>query len=185
MVCFLATPWRDGRSVAGVVVMARKRFEMEKFRAWLVARGAVIQSPTNPYEILRVDTADGVFVVYQNKKGAQTWPEGIDRIRSAYLDGKNIPLSPDQKARRKLRHQIETLAERDGLECWFCENGFLDADSREITIEHLVAVAHGGPNHVSNLVLSCPDCNQEAGHLSVAEKVLMREAKRSTAKVAA
>lgn len=159
--------------------MARKRFEIDAFKAWLVERGAIILAPTNPYEVLRVDTAEGLFVVYENKAGKQTWPEGIDGIRSAYLDGREVPLSPDQKGRVRLRHQIEAIAARDGLECWFCENGFLTIDSREITIEHLVAVAHGGPNHISNLVLACPDCNSEAGHLSVSEKALMREAKRS------
>lgn len=165
--------------------MTRKRFEIDAFKALLVERGAIICAPTNPYEVLRVDTSEGVFVVYTNKAGKQTWPEGIEAIRSAYLDGRNLPLSPEQKGRIKLRHQIEAIAARDGLECWFCENAFLSADSREITIEHLVAVAHGGPNHMSNLVLACPDCNSEAGSLSVAEKVLMREAKRARSKVAA
>ena len=164
--------------------MSRKRFQLDAFKAWLVERGAVILAPTNPYEVLRVDTAEGLFVVYTNKAGKQTWPEGIEAIRAAYLDGRELPLSPEQKGRVKLRHQIEAIAARDGLECWFCENGFLSVDSREITIEHLVALAHGGPNHISNLVLACPDCNAEAGHLSVSEKVVMREAKRFGDKVA-
>jgi hypothetical protein len=155
-----------------------RRFNLHKFKEWLVARGAVILPPTNPWEMLRVDTSEGIFVVYRNKADRETWPELADRIRDAFLSGREIPLSPDQKARVRLRHMIETLAARDGLECWFCENGFLDVDSREITIEHLCPVAHGGPNHLSNLVLACPDCNQEVGHLSVAEKVLIREAKR-------
>jgi hypothetical protein len=161
--------------------MAKKRFEIASFKVWLVERGAILLSPTNPYEVLRVDTAEGLFVVYQNKAGKQTWPMGIDAIRSAYLDGRDVPLSPDQKQRVRLRHQIEALAARDGLFCWFCENGFLSVDSREITIEHLVSVAHGGPHHVSNLVLACPDCNGEAGLLSVAEKVMLRDAKRNVA----
>lgn len=158
--------------------MSKRHFDLKAFKDWLVQRGAVLKPITNPYEVLRVDTSEGVFVVYTNSKGKQTWPVGIDALRSAYLDGKDIPLAPEQKSRVRLRHQIEAIAARDGLECWFCENGFLTPDSREITIEHLVAVSHGGPNHMSNLVLACPDCNSEAGQLSVAEKVLVREAKR-------
>lgn len=136
-------------------------------------------APTNPYEVVRVDTAEGVLVAYRNKRGIETWPEGIDRLRSLYLEGKDVPLSPSQKKRVRMRHEIETLAERDGLECWFCGYSFLSADSREVTIEHLVSVAHGGPNHLSNLVLACQPCNQEASTLHVAGKVLVRDAKRA------
>lgn len=165
--------------------MTKKRFEIDAFKEWLTARGAIIKPPTNPYEVLRVDTAEGLFVVYQDKKGRQTWPDGIDSIRSAYLEGRDIPLSPDQKSRVRLRHEIETLAERDGLECWFCEYPFLSPDSVEVTIEHLVPIAHGGPNHKSNLVLACKPCNSEAGSLSVAEKVLLREVKRFGGEISA
>jgi len=74
---------------------------------------------------------------------------------------------------------VRTLVERDGLWCWFCEIGFLSEDSGEVTLEHLVARAHGGPNHLSNYVLACPDCNSQVGTLSVSEKVQFRERKRS------
>ncbi len=48
-------------------------------------------------------------------------------------------------------------------------------DVDDITIEHLVAKAFGGPDHISNLVLACDDCNQAVGTLSVSEKVAIRE----------
>lgn len=157
---------------------ARDR-SIDGFKAWLVERGAIIDPPTNPYEILRVRTCEGVFVAYRNSKGAETWPDGLRAICDAFDAKRDIPLSPELKARVRLRHQIEALATRDGLECWFCETGFLSTDSNEITIEHLCPVAHGGPNHVSNLVLACKPCNSEAGNRSIAEKVLIREMKRA------
>lgn len=156
----------------------RPAFKMEAFKAWLTDCGAVIQPPTNPWELLRAQTCDGVQVVYRNAKEVQTWPEPLIAAREAFERGNRMALSPDLKARKQLRHLIDDLAARDGLWCWFCEVGFLSSDSLEITIEHLVPKSHGGPNHPSNLVLACKPCNSEAGHLSVAEKVAIRDRKR-------
>ena len=61
------------------------------------------------------------------------------------------------------------LLVRDGNACLFCGKP-LDGD---ITVEHLVAIAHGGPNHVSNLFLAHAACNQAAGHMSAPEKVAL------------
>ena len=69
---------------------------------------------------------------------------------------------------------------RDGDNCFFCRKPL----AGDLTVEHLVALAHGGPNHISNLVCAHAACNHEAGHLSVAEKVALALAKR-TAKVLA
>ncbi len=165
--------------------MARGGFSLTAFKAWLVERGAVIDPPTNPYEILRVRTCEGVFVAYKNSKGVERWPDGLEAIKASYLAGQLLSLSPDLKARVKLRHTIEAIASRDGLECWFCENGFLSTDSREITVEHLCPKAHGGPDHLSNLVIACAPCNSEAGNQAVADKVRLREAKRSLTRRAA
>lgn len=68
------------------------------------------------------------------------------------------------------------LAIRDGRECWFCG---VDKPKDELTIEHLVAVTDGGTHNIKNLVLACTDCNAEAGTLSVAAKVKLRESKRN------
>ncbi|MGO4738605.1 HNH endonuclease [Bosea sp. 2KB_26] len=156
----------------------RPAFKLDTFKSWLTECGAVIQPPTSQWEILRVQTCDGVQVVYRNSKEVQTWPESLIVAREAFERGNRMSLSPDMKARKKLRHLIEDLAARDGLWCWFCEVGFLTSDSVEITIEHLVSKSHGGPNHPSNLVIACKPCNTEAGHLSVSEKVGLRDRKR-------
>lgn len=159
--------------------MKRKTFSLKAFRAWLIERGAVVEPPTNPYEILRVQTAEGTFVAYENKLGKETWPEGLAAIREQFITGQMPALSPDLRGRVRLRHLIGALAERDGMECWFCSRGFLSLDSREITIEHLVPKAHGGPDHQSNLVLACAPCNRAAGNLPVVEKVKLREQRQA------
>lgn len=35
----------------------------------------------------------------------------------------------------------------------------------------VVPIAHGGPDHISNMVLAHRKCNEEAGHLSGREKI--------------
>lgn len=156
-----------------------KPFNIEAFKAWLIERGAIVDPPTNEWEVIRVRTIDGPFVAYRNAKGVQKWPGGLMEIKQAFINGEQIPLSPSLASRKKLRHLINDLSARDGLWCWFCEVGFLTPDSTEITIEHLCPKAHGGPNHVSNLVLACKRCNSEAGNLSIAEKVRMRDDRRA------
>ncbi len=156
----------------------RPAFSIASFKAWLTDCGAVVLPPTSQWELLRAQTCDGVQVVYRNAKNVETWPEPLITAREAFERGLRMSLSPEMKAKKQLRHLAEDLAARDGLWCWFCEIGFLDAGSAELTIEHLVPKAHGGPNHPSNLVLACKRCNSDAGHLSVAEKVAMRDRKR-------
>lgn len=159
--------------------MAKKPKDLASFKDWLIARGAIVDAPTSEWEVLRVRTCDGVHVAYRNKAGKETWPEALMDIREAFEAGRSIPLSPDLKSRKRSRHLVDALVERDGLECWFCERGFLTADSREITIEHLVPICHGGPNHMSNLVLACEPCNRTVGNMPVVGKVAFREERRA------
>ncbi|CAM5207825.1 HNH endonuclease OS=Bosea thiooxidans OX=53254 GN=SAMN05660750_03367 PE=4 SV=1 [Bosea thiooxidans] len=165
--------------------MKKSAFNLDAFKAWLTDCGAVLIAPTSQWEILRVQTCDGVQVVYRNAKDVQTWPEPLVVAREAFERGNRMSLSPDMRARKKLRHLVEEIAARDGLWCWFCEAGFLGPDSGEVTIEHLVAKSHGGPDHLSNLVIACKGCNGLVGHMSVSEKVAIRDRKRGYAAVAA
>lgn len=55
--------------------------------------------------------------------------------------------------------------------CW-------EALGEDVTVEHLVPVSQGGTNHIGNKVLAHAECNQKMGHLSVMEKIRMREAIR-------
>lgn len=148
----------------------------EKFLARLVAAGGEVLSPTNPYEVIRFNTKHGVGVVYSGKRG-ETW--NLEAIAARdHIEGEKGSLSPvNVTGRRTAKSSVNRLLERDGSNCFFCGD-FLGGD---ITVEHLVAKCHGGPNHISNLFLAHVKCNCEAGHLSAPEKVALAIQKRSAA----
>lgn len=75
-----------------------------------------------------------------------------------------VPAAPTEARIARLAY----LMARDGDGCFYCGKTL---DFRSCTIEHLVSLAAGGPDHASNLALSCPGCNAHAGHLSAAEKM--------------
>lgn len=138
------------------------------FTARLQEAGAEILAPTNPYETLRFRTSYGVGVVYRGKRG-ETWNAEALSARE-HLEARKGSLAPVAvKGRRKDKGTVNALLARDGDHCFFC-GAALDGD---VTVEHLIAVAHGGPNHISNLFLAHAQCNQAAGHMSGPEKVEM------------
>ena len=140
--------------------------DLDKFTKALTAAGAEILAPTNPYEELRFRTKLGVGVIYRGRRG-RTWNAAAELARD-HLAAKKGSLSPVTiKGRRKDKSTVNALLKRDGDECFFCGCELGD----DITVEHLVAVAHGGPNHISNLFLAHKQCNADAGHLSAPEKV--------------
>lgn len=141
------------------------------FRGLLAAAGAEVLATTNPYEVLRFKTCFGVGVVYCNGKGKETWNREALAARE-HIRQRLGSLAPVKKHGRKSSagtHQA--LLERDGPDCFFC----LEPMGQLKTVEHLVPVAHGGPNHISNKFLACPGCNSGAGHLSAPEKIRIRE----------
>lgn len=147
---------------------AKKPAALATFEKRLQAAGAEILGPTNPYEVLRFRTSKGVGVVYTGRRG-ETWNAEALAARD-HLDAGKGSLAPVAvRGRRNDKSTVAALLKRDGDACFFCG---LDLGG-DITVEHLVAVAHGGPNHVSNLFLAHAECNQAAGHLSAPEKVRM------------
>lgn len=63
----------------------------------------------------------------------------------------------------------ETLLERDGGQCHYCECYFEGSGRRGMTIDHVVALLAGGSNFLENFVLACYTCNQRKGELSYDE----------------
>lgn len=149
--------------------------ELTKFKASLKEAGAELLGPTNPYEVLRFSTRLGVGVVYSGKRG-ESWNEAAVAARDHLAGGKTSLAPVTVHGRRKSKGTVSALVERDGDNCFFCGLA-LESD---VTVEHLVAVAHGGPNHVSNLFLAHFKCNDAAGHLSAPEKIAMAIRQRST-----
>lgn len=60
--------------------------------------------------------------------------------------------------RRELR---AIVARRDGVRCFYCRTR--PGSLAELTLDHLVPRAHGGPWTAANLVLACELCNQAKG----------------------
>ena len=140
------------------------------FNAWLIANGSAILEPTNRYEVARFLTALGTGVIYRNDGNRlSSWQGGAAEAFHAFQAGKPWR-ARDRTARRsgKARNMFLSLIARDGWACMYCGHAVTDETA---TIEHVVAVTHGGPNHLANLSLAHGDCNQAAGHLSAREKL--------------
>lgn len=159
--------------------------DLDAFKVWLGRRGAEVLATTNPYEVLRVRTSSGVHVVHKNRRGNQTWPLSLSEIVDLYLDGGSPRLSPTARTRRssRLKQRFSVLVERDGCGCFFCGQpvpapGAEGHRDMAASVEHLVAIAHGGPNHLSNAYLAHARCNNIAGDISAVEKIRLREKMR-------
>lgn len=147
----------------------------DAFLTALVAAGGEVLAKTNPYEVMRFRTRLGVGVVYENAKGQRTWNKEAGEAR-AHLDAHKGSLAPVRVSGARVdRATVDRLLERDGPNCFFCPGPLGD----DVTVEHLVARAHGGPNHISNLFLAHEPCNKAAGHLSAPEKIAMRDRLRA------
>lgn len=154
--------------------MKRRAEPTAAFKARLQAAGAEILAPTNPYELLRFRSSKGVGVIYAGRRGV-TWNAEAIAAR-AHLDAGHGSLAPVKVVgRRRNKATVDALLERDGGGCFFCGIPL----GKDTTVEHLVAIAHGGPNHISNLFLAHAACNQEAGHLSAPEKVALAIRRRA------
>ncbi len=69
---------------------------------------------------------------------------------------------------------ISQIYDRDGTQCWYCEIELLALEhitknAREIpenypTIEHVIPRVIGGGDKLTNLRVSCPECNNAKGY---------------------
>lgn len=142
------------------------------FVAWAVAQGAEQQALTSEWEILRLRVDGGVAIVYRNNKGVRTPNDLAIKLLNAWGSGNAMPCAPKRTTARRSSIDERTIRHRDGDNCFFC---LLPVPDNDATIEHLVAAAHGGPNHLSNKFLAHRICNGNAGHLSAVEKIKIRE----------
>lgn len=146
------------------------------FREKLIEAGGEWLGPTSPYEVMRFRTIYGVGVVYSGRRG-ETWNAEAVKARDHIASRKGSLAPVAVRGRRNDKGTVEALLIRDGYNCFFCG---IDLDG-DITVEHLVSIAHGGPNHISNLFLAHAACNQEAGHMAAPHKVALRDRKRRRA----
>ncbi len=73
------------------------------------------------------------------------------------------------------RQQINELWRFFGRRCAYCGTE-LQRAKKEGHVDHLVSASKGGPNHISNRVLSCATCNEKEKLDSAWEGFLKRKA---------
>lgn len=156
------------------------RKKEKPFREWLCSQGAEILAPTNPWELLRFTSYGATSVLYRNAAGVLSWTGESGVAWKCWRTGAPwvaVDKTNRRSGSKKTSPVIRTLLDRDGDGCFYCQR---EMNTSDITIEHLVSRAHGGPNHISNYVLAHTACNKDAGHLSVMEKILLREKRKDT-----
>lgn len=144
------------------------RKKLEEFRAWLVAHGASMLEPTNEWELVRFRGDDGVNVAYASKRGSVTFTGIAGEAWQAFAQGKPFRAFTPTKRTYKGTPTIRALRKRDGNLCFFCQR-YVSEENQ--TVEHLVPVVHGGPNHMSNYVLAHRACNEKQGHKDAVAKI--------------
>jgi len=145
------------------------------FERFVFDRGGEVLAPTNEWELVRFKTATSTAIIYTKANGQLTFFGGAKSAWDAYL--KNRPWSAGNKTKRKRKPAsvgIRSLRLRDGDACFYCGLHVCDETA---SIEHVVPLNAGGTDHIGNKVLAHRKCNSEAGHLSVIDKVKLREAK--------
>lgn len=145
------------------------------FEEFLTARGAQILQPTNEWEVLRFKSSKGVSIIYRNARDGLTFTgESMTAWNSFGNGGSWRAMRATKRAAgtKKTAPLMSAVLKRDGPDCFYC---FKPTTESNRSIEHLVSTTHGGPNHLSNLVLAHRKCNSMAGHLSAMEKIRLRE----------
>lgn len=155
--------------------LTRQQFEgkrLKMFTAWLHGHGAELLTPTNQWELLRFRTEEGTSIIYTDKRGHLTWTNQAAEAYLACVGNKAWRAVPKTQRRAKSSPTCQALRKRDGDDCFFCH---LPVAVEDESAEHLVSITHGGPDHIANMALAHRECNRQAGHLSLMEKIRMRE----------
>jgi len=146
--------------------------QITAFKDWLREHGCEIQEPSNEYELVRFRSAIGVGVLYTGKRGLScNVPFVVDAVQlflagQQWEAGKIAPKKRITSPKRK-----KELLFRDGDICFYCGKP-LEAD---ITEEHLVPISQQGYNRLDNVVLAHFGCNALAGHMSLVQKIHLRD----------
>lgn len=170
----------QGAGTSGIVRLPDQltQLHVKKFTKFLQQSGAEILTLTSPWEVIRVSVNGVIAVLYKNKRDRLAWPDELKDAYRSYKSAGKVSWSGFEgkvKTRRRTPIKVQTIQERDGPNCWYCDCHMPEGTE---TVEHMLDVSKGGTNHIHNLVLACNQCNQAAKYKSVAEKVLLRESRR-------
>lgn len=149
--------------------------EVNKFKVFLIKQGAEVISVTNEYEIIRFKCEKGTGIVYENKRGNQTFCGPAQEAYEFFKRNQKWSCI-DKVARAKRSVVMDEIIERDGEHCFYCGEKFDESDANKMTtLEHLHAISAGGNNHINNLVLAHRICNTMAADMSLIDKIKLRE----------
>lgn len=146
----------------------RLRTKLTAFKDWLSGCGAEVLEPTNEWEVVRFKSPECTSVIYTNKVGGLRFVGQAEEALKAFSESCPWRAAEATRRRKKLTPEMRTIRERDGDLCFFCQE-HVSQDNE--SIEHLVALTHGGPQHISNKFLAHKKCNGDARHLSAPEKI--------------
>ena len=144
------------------------------FETFLAQSGADILTPTSQWELLRFSTSRGIGVVYTNSKSRISLVGEAEpafeayRSQHAYDAGHKV-----KRSNYRPNGVLRRLLERDGPACFLCCKETTPDDR---TVDHMIPLAHGGPNNIHNYALAHRKCNADAGHKPLIEKIRAREA---------
>lgn len=130
-----------------MIFYSQIRRKVPKFEVFLTANGAQVLRPTNEWEVARFIAGGETGIVYRNKRDEVSFVGPAEGAFSAFRSGQ--PWRVDQKNGKALRSKpvAATIRARDGDECFYCA---LAVSIEDESVEHLVARAHDGPNHISS-----------------------------------
>lgn len=123
------------------------------------------QEETELLEKMRSNRGIGDRVFYVFNRIDETWYNNDLRNRL-----ENLIISQFQDTTRVYktsgllgfyRSQIKTTSGRDRYQCQSCGKTHLETN---LTIDHIIALARGGSNDISNLQTLCLTCNQQKQH---------------------
>lgn len=148
--------------------------KLDTIKAFLAARGAEVLIPTSQWEVLRFRAGDVTSIVYRNAQDQLNLTGQSQAALKSFFNQTPWRAMPKRKRTRSNKRsplRVAELLARDGDCCFLCGGPLGD----DITEEHLVAVTHGGPNHIANMALAHCKCNLQMHHLSVMEKIALRD----------
>lgn len=154
--------------------------QIKSFETFLMKCGALVLPTTNEWELIRFRCDKGVGIIYQNKSGAETFCGPAEEAWNAFIQNQ-VWSCINTKRRIKRIIVMDELLRRDGYECFFCGRKLENEGHPENapTLEHLLAIASGGNNHISNLALAHQYCNSRAADMSLIDKIKLRESLRA------
>lgn len=152
-----------------------KESKINNFSNWLQQNGYQLLSPTNEYEILRFVGRMGTGVIYTGKRGLTVNTRFVLDAYDCFISGKRWSGKGKTTKRTGGSRVRRQLIDRDGRECFYCGLEMADDD---MTVEHLIPIASGGSDGISNKALAHGGCNKLAGCKPLIEKIELRESLR-------